>query len=88
MSNDINKLVEQLLSTSEGQQTANDILNTDKNNLEKQIRNMDKNEMIKKLNDLRLAPLAKKLEGMSTDEIIRGLNSNPKIFDKIKDLLK
>ncbi len=88
MSNDINKLVEQLLSTSEGQRTANDILNTDKNNLEKQIRNMDKNEMIKKLNDLRLAPLAKKLEGMSTDEIIKGLNSNPKIFDKIKDLLK
>ncbi len=88
MSNDINKLVDELKRTSEGRKTANEILGTDKNSLEKQIKNMDKSEMIKKLNELNLTPLAKKLEGMSTDDILRGLNSNPKILDKIKDLLK
>lgn len=88
MSNDITKLIEELKKTSEGRKTANDILGTDKNDLEKQIKNMDKNEMAKKLNELGLSPLAKKLEGMSKDDILRGLNSNPKIFDKIKDLLK
>lgn len=88
MSNDINKLVEELKRTSEGQKTANDILGTSKSDLEKQIKNMDKNEMIKKLNELGLSPIAKKLEGMSKEDILGGLNSNPKIFDKIKDLLK
>ena len=88
MSNDVNKLVEELKSTIEGRKTANDIISTDKTSLESQIKNMDKLEMMKKLNELGLSPLAKKLEGMSKDDILRGLNSNPKILDKIKDLLK
>lgn len=88
MSNDVNKLVEELKSTIEGRKTANDILGTDKTSLERQIKNMDKSEMMKKLNELGLSPLAKKLEGMSKDDILHGLNSNPKILDKIKDLLK
>lgn len=88
MSNDVNKLIDELKRTSKGRKTANEILSTDKNSLEKQIKNMDKNEMMKKLNELGFSPLAKKLEGMSKDDILRGLNSNPKILDKIKDLLK
>ena len=88
MSNDVNKLVEERKSTIEGRRTASEIRGTDKNSLERQIKNMDKTEMMKKLNEIGLSPLAKKLEGMSKDDILRGLNSNPKILDKIKDLLK
>lgn len=64
----------------------NDTLN--ETNIKNKLKNTDKNNAIEKLNSMGLGHIADKLKGMSDDELINIIKSNPSILKKLNSFFK
>ncbi len=86
MNNNGEEIIKNLLKNMEAPVSNVSALN--ENDIRRKISAVDKSEVIKKLNSMGLGKAAQMLSGMSDEDIIRKISSNPSILKKIDMFLK